>query len=89
MVIVSFTPNLRRHLDCPDVTVAGATLRAVLNAAFEANPRLRGYVVDEQGRLRRHVVVFIGETRAADRERLGDPVPDDARVYVMQALSGG
>ncbi|MGH6719221.1 MAG: MoaD/ThiS family protein [Alphaproteobacteria bacterium] len=89
MAIVSFTPNLRRHLDCPDLVVAGATLRAVLDAAFQANPRLRGYVVDEQGRLRRHVIVFIGEARVVDRERLADPVPADARVYVMQALSGG
>jgi hypothetical protein len=89
MAVVSFTANLRRHLDCPDLVAEGATLRAVLDAAFKANPRLRGYVVDEQGRLRRHMVVFIDGARAADRERLGDPVPADARVYVMQALSGG
>lgn len=89
MPTVSFTANLRRHVPCPDVEVAGATVRAVLDAAFASNPAVRPYILDEQGRLRRHVVVFVDGARVRDTERLADPVAAGAKIYVMQALSGG
>lgn len=89
MAEVVFTPNLRRHVDCPTVQVAGSTVREVLDRVFVDNPRLRGYVLDDQGALRRHMVVFVDGAQIADRDRLGDPVGPAAEVYVMQALSGG
>ncbi len=89
MAEVVFTPNLRRHVDCPTVQVAGATVREVLDRVFADNPRLRGYVLDDQGALRKHMVVFVDGAQIADRDRLGDPVGPAAEVYVMQALSGG
>jgi hypothetical protein len=69
--------------------VPGATVIEALEAYFERHPRVRGYVVDEQGALRRHVVVFIDGEQARDRDRLSDPLRDGAEIYVMQALSGG
>ena len=36
-----------------------------------------------------HVNIFVGEERVADRDGLSDAVAPDARVYVLQALSGG
>lgn len=86
---VAFTPNLRRHVDSPTVEVPGGSVREVLDRVFGDNPRLRGYVLDDQGRLRRHVVVFVDGDAIRDRTGLGDPVPDGAEVFVMQALSGG
>jgi len=86
---VVFTPNLKRHVECPTETVEGATVRAVLDAVFEHNPRLRGYIVDEQGSLRRHMSVFVDGHQIVDRDRLSDPVRAASEVYVMQALSGG
>jgi len=86
---IAFTSNLERHVACPAAVVAGATVREVLDAYFADHPRVRGYVLDEQGALRRHVVVFIGEEQARDRKALTDAVPATADVYVMQALSGG
>jgi hypothetical protein len=86
---VSFTPQLQRFLDAPPAAVAGATVRAALDAVFAANPRLRGYIVDEHGRLRKHVTVFVGDRLLADREGLGDALGADTEVFVMQALSGG
>jgi sulfur-carrier protein len=86
---VVFTPNLRRHVECPTEIVEGPTVRAVLDAVFAKNPRLRGYVVDEQGALRRHMSVFIDGEQITDRDRLSDPVRSTSEVYVMQALSGG
>jgi molybdopterin synthase sulfur carrier subunit len=86
---VVFTPNLRRHVECATETVEGATVRAVLDAVFTQNPRLRGYVLDDQDGLRRHMSVFVDGEQVADREHLSDPVRPASEVHVMQALSGG
>jgi molybdopterin synthase sulfur carrier subunit len=86
---VSFTPNLERHVECPTKTVDGATVREVLDRVFAENPKLRGYVIDEQGALRYHMLVFVDGQQIADRERLSDPVGPGSELYVMQSLSGG
>jgi molybdopterin synthase sulfur carrier subunit len=86
---VTFTANLRRHLEVPPAQVDGATVRDALEAAFHANPRLRGYVLDDQGRLRRHVMVFVDGEAVQDRDGLADPLGPAAALFVMQALSGG
>ena len=64
-------------------------MRAALEAYFARHAGVRGYVLDEQGALRRHVVVFVGDEQARDRIGLGDEVSDGSEIYVMQALSGG
>ena len=89
MATVVFTPNLRRHVDCPTMDVDGATVREVLDRVFADHPRLRGYVIDERGVLRKHMIVFVDGQQIADRERLSDQVSPRAELYVMQALSGG
>lgn len=89
MARLHFTPNLRRHVACPEEEAAGATVRAVLDDYFSRHPLVRGYVLDEHGGLRQHVLVFVGQERVTDRAGLGEPVGADAEVWVMQALSGG
>ncbi|WP_242345087.1 MoaD/ThiS family protein [Anaeromyxobacter terrae] len=89
MPVVTFTTTLERHLAAPVSTVPGATVREALDEVFRANPRLRGYVLDDQGRVRKHVVVFVDGELVADRIRLTDPVRPSSAVFVMQALSGG
>jgi sulfur-carrier protein len=86
---IAFTPQLRRFLAAPDVESTAVTLRAALDDAFAVNPRLRGYVLDEQGHLRANVVVFIDGRRCQDRVALADTLRPDTRVHVLQALSGG
>jgi hypothetical protein len=86
---VVFTSNLQRHVNCPETEVAAGTLRMVLAQVFAAQPQARGYVLDEQGHLRRHVTVFIDGQRVRDRERLDEVVGASSEVYVMQALTGG
>jgi hypothetical protein len=89
MARVAFTTNLQRHLECPVQQVPGGTVRTALDAVFAGNPRLRSYILDDQGRLRRHVHVYVNETRIADSVHLGDPVGDDDEIFVFQALTGG
>ena len=89
MPTVHFTPHLQRHLDLPTRQVPGATLGEVLEHVFAQNPRLRHYVLDDQGALRKHVQVFVDGPQTVDRSGLSDALGAGAEVYVMQALSGG
>jgi sulfur-carrier protein len=86
---IIFTRALERFLEAPCVTVEGSTLCEALAAVFASRPTLRGYVLDDQGALRRHVAVYVNGRPVRDRARLGDPVGSDDEIYVFQALSGG
>lgn len=86
---VVFTPNLQRHVPCPPTTVDAATVGEALTLVFHNNPRLRGYVVDERGALRKHMTVFVDGEQVIDRKNLSDVVRTNSEIYVMQALSGG
>ena len=89
MPTVSFTRALERFLPAPSATVEGATVGAALAAVFASRPTLRGYVLDDQGILRRHVAVYVNGRLVDDRVGLTDPVGPRDEIYVFQALSGG
>lgn len=86
---VVFTPNIQRHVDCPEMIVSGRTVREALENVFAANPRARGYVLDDQAALRRHMTVFVDGEVIRDRTLLADEVRTDATIYIFQSLSGG
>ena len=90
MARVVFTRNLERHVSCPPQDdLRGGSVREVLDEVFARNPSVRSYVLDDQGRLRRHVVVFVDGKQVDDRAGLSDRVEERTEVFVMQALSGG
>jgi len=89
MARIVFTANLERHLSCPPGECDAGTVRQALETVFKDNPQLRSYLVDEHGRLRQHVNIFVGEEMIADREKLSDKVGTNDEIYVFQALSGG
>lgn len=86
---VVFTQNLKRHIDCPEMEVEGATVRDALDHVFDKHHKLRGYVLDDQNALRQHMVIFLNGTPVKDRRELSDPVTPATEIFVMQALSGG
>lgn len=89
MPTIFFTSALERFLPAPSVEVEGATVADALAAVFAARPALKGYVLDDQGALRRHVAVYVNGQPVKDRMRLTDPVGPEDEIYVFQALSGG
>ena len=89
MPLVTFTQNLQRHVPCPPTRVEGRTVRDALEAVFLGTARLRSSVLNDQGALHQHVVVFVDGQQVRDRTSLSDAVRDDGAVHVMQALSGG
>lgn len=89
MARIVFAKAFRRHVDCPDADVAGATVGDALAEYFRHHPVVRGYVLDDGGAVRQHVAVFVNDDLITDRTRLADPVGDGDRIHVFQALSGG
>lgn len=84
-----FTQQLRRFTEVPEIDTPALVLRDALEDAFRHNARLRGYILDDQGHLRQHVVVFIDGQRVTDRALLNDKLAPGSNVHVLQALSGG
>jgi molybdopterin converting factor small subunit len=89
MATVSFTSALQRFLPAPSAEVEGGTVAAALAAVFASRPALRGYVLDDQGALRRHVAIYVNGQPVHDRVGLSDRVGPHDEIYVLQALSGG
>jgi molybdopterin synthase sulfur carrier subunit len=89
MPTVQFTANLASQTAAPACQVEASTVSEALNAVFTQHPTLRSYVLDDQGAVRQHVVVFVDGTAITDRKRLSDAVRPESEVFVMQALSGG
>lgn len=89
MTTLNFTPNLLRYVKTPIMRVEGDTVRQVLEKYFQVNPQVRGYILDDQGALRKHVAIFLNQQLIQDRKKLSDPVDANDDIFVVQALSGG
>ncbi len=89
MARVEFAAVLQRHVPCPPAVARGETVRDVLDVVFSENVQARGYVLDDQGCLRKHMLIFIDGAPIRDRRGLTDPVGADSRLYILQSLSGG
>jgi sulfur carrier protein ThiS len=89
MAEVVFAKAFRRHVECPDASIEGSTVGAVLDAYFARFPLARGYVLDGTGAVRKHVAVFRNDDLILDRRALSDAVGAGDRIHVFQALSGG
>jgi molybdopterin converting factor small subunit len=86
---VTFTSNLQRHVAAPTLSTGGTTVGAALDEVFASNPRLRSYILDDQGRVRRHISIFRNGGGEARRAGLDEPVAPADEIFVFQALSGG
>ena len=86
---ISFTSHLQRHLPCEKLEVEGESVAMALEQVFLQHPKLRGYLLDDQGCVRQHVMIFVDDQPLGDRRRLSDALRPDSKVFVMQALSGG
>jgi molybdopterin synthase sulfur carrier subunit len=68
-----------------DHEVAGDTVAELLQALEREHPAMSGWVLDERGRIRRHVNVFVNGNYGSEETPVG---PDD-RVHVLPSISGG
>lgn len=89
MATLAFTALLRSISPKGELTVKGETVREALEEVFSETPRLKGYVLDDQGGLRKHVCVFLDGERLIGEAALSATINGTSEIYVMQALSGG
>jgi hypothetical protein len=89
MATVHFTRWLEGVAPGAPVEIDGETVGRVLDRLFADNTQARNYVLDEQGRLRKHVCIFLDGERLAHGVALAAPIRARSEIYVMQALSGG
>ncbi len=90
MVVVRFPPHLIRHFPVPTECAAeGNTVAEAVLDLERQYPGLTGYLIHENGTLRQHVNIFLGEQMVRDRAGLSDSLEGVNEMFVMQALSGG
>ena len=68
-----------------DHELPGGTVGQVIRALEETHPKLRGWILDEQGHVRQHVNVFVN----GERMREDAAVAPDDRLQVLPSISGG
>ncbi len=87
---VSFTSALKRFYPTLEpVAIEGNSVAEVLEKLEAQYQGLTDFLVDEQGELRQHINIFIGDKMMSDREKLTDRVGEKDEILIFQALSGG
>ena len=93
MARVKFTRHLVRFFpdlaDQSSIELDGGSVHEILKNLDKQYSGLSDYIVDEHGRLRKHVNIFINKSMINDREQLSDQVSPADEIYIFQALSGG
>ena len=72
-----------------EIAIRAGTVQEALAALWSAYPGLRDRVLTEQGEVRQHINVFVGERNIRDCGGLTAPVPDGATITIVPAVSGG
>lgn len=86
MAIVRLRGPLKRLAgDRSEHDVAGATVGELLRELERAHPEASGWVLDERGRIRRHINVFVNGELGGEDTAVGET----DRVEVLPAISGG
>ena len=90
MPSVSFTSALNRFFPSlgPQKLKANC-VKDLLDQLEVKYPGIKDYIVDEEGSLRKHINIFIGEKLMEDRDQLSDEITENDEVLIFQALSGG
>ena len=72
-----------------DVTVTGATLSEALADLDRQYPGIGARVLDDEGRLRRFVNVYVNDDDVRFLEDLATSTPDGASISIIPAVAGG
>ena len=72
-----------------DVTVSGATLSEALSDLDAQYPGIGARVLDDEGKLRRFVNVYVNDDDVRFLENLSTPTPDGASISIIPAVAGG
>jgi sulfur-carrier protein adenylyltransferase/sulfurtransferase len=90
MVLVRIPTPLRRFTgEVSKVQVPGSTIKQVLDALLKAHEGLRPHLLDEKGKLRNFVNVYVNETDIRTAKGEETPVREDDVIMLVPAIAGG
>jgi sulfur-carrier protein len=72
-----------------EVSAEGATLAEVIDALESAHPGIRARVLDDAGKLRRFVNVYVNDDDVRFADGLGTETKDGAAISIIPAVAGG
>jgi molybdopterin converting factor small subunit len=72
-----------------EVKASGATLREVIEDLNANYSGIAGRILDDNGKIRRFVNVYVGDEDVRFAEGLDTPTPEGAQVSVIPAVAGG
>jgi sulfur-carrier protein len=90
MPVLKVTPLMRYYTgNQPETAVQGATVIEALNDAVEKYPALKTHVFDSEGKLRRHINIFVNDENIRDLKGLDTTLKEDDRITLLASISGG
>ncbi len=90
MPILKISPLMRYYIDNQnEVVVSGITVIEALNNAVEKYPALRAQVFGSDGKLRRHINVFVNNENIRELKGLETKLKEEDRITLLASISGG
>lgn len=90
MAKIKFTSALKRFFPTlTETEVEGETVKEVLSNVEKVYPGISGYLMQDDGTLRKHVNIFVQGDLIEDRIKLKDKINHNDELLIFQALSGG
>jgi sulfur-carrier protein len=84
-------PTILRNLTggASEVKAEGATLRAVVADLEAGHPGIAARILDDNGKIRRFVNVYVGDEDVRFADGLDTPTPEGVQVSIIPAVAGG
>ena len=90
MAKLKFTSALKRFFPALEETsIQAQSVKEALDLLEAQHPGISGYLLEDDGSLRKHVNIFLKNEMITDRTTLSDKVTEQDEILVYQALSGG
>jgi len=65
------------------------TVSEALHSLWRLHPALQDRILDEQGEVRQHINIFVGDEAIRFADGLATAVPPSAEILIVPAVSGG
>ncbi len=93
MAIVFYIPGPLREFTSGqnrvEIASSHATVAEALSALWAVYPGVRDRIANEQGQIREHINIFVGNEHIRYTGGLATPIAPDAEISIVPAVSGG
>jgi len=75
--------------DLLEVQVTGSTVSQAITDLTTQYPTIRTHIVDNQGKLRRYVNLFVNQENINNLDGLDTSIEESDKIILMPSISGG